>query len=199
MPDEKEFQKRIQHISELVRQIEDIGDPVTRATSRELVQLLMELHGAGLEKMMEIVVQAGDRGQNIIDEFGRSPLVGSLLILYGLHPEDLPTRVTGALQRIQPSLRKQGSDVELIAIDGGAVRLRIEAGAHGCGSTVKTIRAIVEEAIYEAAPDITSLTLEGLEEPAASGFVALEKLMSGHLAAPLGADRPSVLRAEGAD
>jgi len=198
VPDEKEFQKRIQHISELVRQLEDIGDPVTRARSRELVQLLMELHGAGLEKIMEIVFQAGDHGQHIIDEFGRSPLVGSLLILYGLHPEDLPTRVARTVERIQPSLRKEGSDVELIAINEGAVRLRIEAGGHGCGSTVNTIRSTVEEAVYEAAPDISSLTIEGAEEPAASGFVAVEKLMSGHLAAPFGADRPAV-RAEGAD
>lgn len=197
MQDEKDFQRRIQRVSELVRQIEEIGDPVTQATSRELVQLLMELHGAGLEKMMEIVFQAGDHGAHIIDEFGRTPLIGSLLILYGLHPEDLRTRVARALERIQPSLRKQGSDVELLAIDEGVVRLRIQAGGHACGSTIKTIRSTVEEAIYEAAPDITSLAIEGLEEQTASGFVALDKLIGGQIS--VASDRTSALRVEGAD
>ena len=74
MQDEKDFQRRIQRVSELVRQIEETGDPATQATSRELVQLLMELHGAGLEKMMEIVFQAGDHGAHIIDEFGPDPV-----------------------------------------------------------------------------------------------------------------------------
>ncbi len=197
MQDEKDFQRRTQRVSELVRQIEEIGDPATQATSRELVQLLMELHGAGLEKMMEIVFQAGDHGAHIIDEFGRTPLVGSLLILYGLHPDDLRTRVAKALERIQPSLRKQGSDVALLAIDEGVVRLRIETGGHACGSTIKTIRSTVEEAMYEAAPDIQSLVIEGLEEQAASGFVALDKLIGGQLSAA--ADRTSAPRVEGAD
>jgi Fe-S cluster biogenesis protein NfuA len=174
-----------------------MSDPASRATSRELVQLLMELHGTGLEKMIEIVFHAGDRGQHIIDEFARTPLVGSLLILYGLHPEDLPTRVTRAVERIQPTLRKQGSDVELLAIDEGIVRVRIEAGGHACGSTVKNLRSTVEEAIYEAAPDITSLVVEGLEEQPASGFVALDKLIGGHL--PSTPDRMSAPRMEGAD
>jgi hypothetical protein len=33
--------------------------------------------------------------------------------------------------------------------------------------------------MYDAAPDLTSLVIEGFEEKPASGFVALDKLMSG--------------------
>jgi len=35
---------------------------------------------------------------------------------------------------------------------------------------------MLEEAVYEAAPDLSSVKVEGLEEPSASGFVALDKL-----------------------
>ncbi len=45
-----------------------------------------------------------------------------------------------------------------------ACGLRVEG--HACGSTSRTVQATVEEAIYEAAPDLTSLVVEGLEEPA---------------------------------
>jgi hypothetical protein len=38
--------------------------------------------------------------------------------------------------------------------------------------------------MYDAAPDLTSLVIEGLEEKPASGFVALDKLMSVPAAPP---------------
>ena len=34
--------------------------------------------------------------------------------------------------------------------------------------------------MYDAAPDLTSLVIEGFEEKPASGFVALDKLMARH-------------------
>jgi hypothetical protein len=59
--------------------------------------------------------------------------------------------------------------------------------SHSCGSTSQTIQVTVEEAIYEAAPDLTSLVVEGLEEPADSGFISVEKLLGSapHGATPL--------------
>jgi Fe-S cluster biogenesis protein NfuA len=197
---EKLFRDRVQQIGNLVQEIEAIADPALRAKMEEIVQLLMELHGTGLEKMMEITFQAGDPGVNIIDGFGRDPLVSSLLVLYGLHPETLLTRVEKALDRVRPSLRKQGSEVELVAVDEAVVRIKIEmGGAHACGSTANTLRSTVEEAVYDAAPDITSLSIEGLDGQAASGFVALDKLMSGHLTAPSVGSQSFAARAEGAD
>ena len=177
VPDSKEFQQRIQRISDLVRQFEGAGDPALRAAGKELVQLLMELHGTGLERMLEIIFQSGDSGPRIIDDLGRDPLVSSLLILYGLHPEDLESRITKAVERISPQLRKHGSAVEVLGIEAGVVRLRIEVGEHSCGSTAKTVQTIVEDAIYDAAPDVASLTIEGAEGRTASGFVALEALL----------------------
>lgn len=180
MTDSKEFQQRIQRIGELVRLFEGAADPALRAAAKELVQLLMDLHGAGLEKMMEITFQSGDTGPRIIDDLGRDPLVSSLLILYGLHPEYLESRITRALERVGPQLRKHGSSVEIVGIEAGAVRLRIEVGEHSCGSTAKSVQMIVEQAVYDAAPDVVSLTVEGTDGKAASGFVALEALLGDH-------------------
>ena len=41
---------------------------------------------------------------------------------------------------------------------------------------------MVESGIYELAPDVTSLEILGLEEPSASGFVALESLLGPAMA-----------------
>ncbi len=177
MVDEKDFQQRVQKIGGLVHDLETIADPASRVAAKELVQLLMELHGTGLERILEVVFQSGDSGPRIIDELGEDRLVSSLLVLYGLHPDELQTRVERKLAQMDSQLHKMGAEAKLVSVNGGDVRVQVKVEGHGCGSTSRTVQAAVEEAIYEAAPDLTLLTIEGLEQPAESGFVAIEKLL----------------------
>ena len=177
MVDEKDFQQRIQKIGGLVHDLETIADPASRAAAKELVQLLMDLHGTGLERILEVVFKSGDSGAQIIDDLGQDPLVSSLLILYGIHPEELPTRVERKLAQISPKLHKMGAEATLVSIVGGNVRVRVRIEGHACGSTGKTVQTAVEDAMYEAAPDLTSLVIEGLNDPADSGFISVEKLI----------------------
>ena len=177
MTDDKELRQQLQRVAGLVREVEEIADPKARSAAKELVQTLMNVHGAALERMLEQIFQTGDIGQRVIDELGADPLVGSLLVLHGLHPDDLETRVQKALLTIAPDIRVHGIEPEVVSIQAGEVRLRATPGAHTCGSNASTARKMLEEAIYEAAPDVTSLRIEGLEGKAASGFVSLEKLL----------------------
>jgi Fe-S cluster biogenesis protein NfuA len=185
--DEKDSQQRIQKIGGLVHDLETIADPAVRAAAKELVQLLMDLHGTGLERILEIVFQSGESGSQIIDDLGQDQLVSSLLVLYGLHPDELQTRVERKLEQIVSKLHKMGAEAKLVSVNGGDVRVRIRVDSHACGSTSRTVQAAVEEAMYEAAPDMTSLVVEGLEEPADSGFIALDKLLGSapHATVPL--------------
>jgi Fe-S cluster biogenesis protein NfuA len=176
--DSKGFRGDIQRIGALVQEIELIADPAVRATAKDMVQSLMDLHGATLEKALDIVAEAGDPGMAIIDRLGKDSLVSSVLILYGLHPDDIATRVEKAVDRLRSQLRKQGCEIQLLGVNDGAIRIHVEAGSHTCGSTAKTVQAAVEEAIYDTAPDLVSLVIEGLEEKPASGFVALGDLMA---------------------
>jgi hypothetical protein len=63
----------MQRIGGLVQEIESIADPAVRAATKNLVQSLMDLHGAALERTLEIVAEAGEPGMNIIDRLGRDP------------------------------------------------------------------------------------------------------------------------------
>ena len=179
LADGRDFREDMQRIGGLVQEMESIADPAVRAAAKGLIQSLMDLHGAALEKALEIIAAAGEPGMEMIDRLGRDSLVSSVLILYGLHPEDLESRVLKAVDRIRPQLRKQGCEVELLGVNDGAIRLRVEIGSHTCGSTAKTVQATLEGAMYDAAPDLSLLAIEGLEQKPASGFVPLDKLMSG--------------------
>jgi len=176
---DKGLKQRLERLAALVSELETISDPKSRATAKELVQLVMDLHSAALERILEKMFAEGEIGQRLIDQMGAEPLVSSLLVLYGLHPEDLDTRVATALRRVHSELRSHHVSAELTSIENGAVRVRAALGANACGSTAGTARTLIENAIYEVAPDVISLAIEGLDGKQASGFVSLETLLSG--------------------
>jgi Fe-S cluster biogenesis protein NfuA len=194
---EKDFRERIQQMATLAADLENISDAKIRASAKELVHLLMELHGAGLEKMMETVFAAGEPGEGMIEKLSREPLVSSLLVLHGLHPDDVETRVNAAVEALRPRLRKQGVAVELLDASEAVVRVRVTPSAHACGSTTGALRTAVEEAIYEAAPEVGSLVIEGLEEKSASGFISVESLVSSAVAVPSSNGNYARQKAEG--
>ncbi len=171
MPGTPDFQRRLESIEELLRRIESASDPHVRSTAQELVQTLMDLHGAGLERILEILVASGPAGQSAIDSLGRDDLVSSLLVLYGLHPLSMEDRLAHALEKVRPSVRKRGGEIELIHCSDGAVKLKLVANGNAAA-----LKEIVEAAVYQAAPDVTSLVIEGPEDR--QSFVPLEMLNS---------------------
>ena len=177
MPD-KEFDKRLKKLDGLVSELETVADPNARATAKELVQLVIDLHGAALERILEAMFASGEVGQQLIDRLGADPLVSSLLVLYGLHPDELGTRVEAALRKADSNLRSHGVHAELVSTENGHVQVRASVSANSCGSSAATARTVIENAIYEAAPDITSIAIAGLDGKSAPGFVGLEKLLS---------------------
>jgi hypothetical protein len=170
MPGTPEFQQRLESIETLIRQIEAAGDPNVRTAARELVELVMELHGAVLERIVEVLRSNGESGQSILGTLVRDDRVASLLVLYGLHPLTLAERINQALDKSNHQMRSRSATVELVAIEDGAVRVNLKANGHG-----PALKEVVETAIYQAAPDITSLIIDGPEEKQA--FVPLEKLV----------------------
>jgi Fe-S cluster biogenesis protein NfuA len=169
--------KQIARIEELVHEIEALPDANSRATAVELVQLLMELYGQGLARILAIAGQEGAAGAGIVDSFARDAIVSQLLMLHSLHPVDLPTRIGQALDKVRPLLHSHGGDVELLGVENGLVRLRLEGSCHGCPSSAMTLKHAIEEALYEFAPDISGLDVAGLVEPRPpSGFVPLETI-----------------------
>ena len=63
------------------------------------------------------------------------------------------------------------------------MRVRITKSGHTCGSTTGELRSMMESGVYESAPDVVSLEILGLDEPTATGFVALESLVGSAMVA----------------
>jgi hypothetical protein len=167
MADDREFQRRLETIERGIHELEGAADPDLRQMAQELVQAILELHGAGLERFLEIIHASGVAGGPIIDRLGRDPLVSGLLVLHSLHPLTLEARILQALERIRPILRADRADTELIGIADGRVRVRFVGGPQH--------KSIIEDAVVEAAPDLVSLEVAGTVDNFV-GFVPLESL-----------------------
>jgi len=158
-PRGQQFQKELGRIEKLINALNGAADSVVAAQARELVQALLELHGATLERALEIV---HENDLTLVDKLAEDPLVSNLLILHGLHPLDLEARVRGALEKVKPRLGLHGGSVEVIGVTPeGRIKLRLEGNCHGCPSSRVTLKSSIEEAIYAAAPDVTGLEVEG--------------------------------------
>jgi Fe-S cluster biogenesis protein NfuA len=147
--------------------LDELGTNTDERTAEkvfEVVRLVTELYGGGLARVVEL------GGPDLLDRLAGDELVASLLVLHGLHPQDLPTRVEGALDEVRPFLATHGGDVELLGVDGeeGVVHLRMLGSCDGCPSSSVTLELAVQRAIGEAAPEIVHFEVEAPTTAAAT-------------------------------
>lgn len=170
-----EFQAYTEQIERLVQRVTSLADEDARATALELLQSLMNLHGAVMGRIVEVLAGSGEAGRSALAKLGTDPLVCGLLVLYGIHPVAIEDRVAQALEKAGPRLRKQGGRVELLSVVEGVVTVKIHASGQGCGSPLEALKLTVQQAILEAAPEVVQIISEGVPS-SASGFVPLSSL-----------------------
>ena len=121
--DAREFQSRLQRLDVLLREVEESADPASAARTREIVQAVLDLHGTGLERILGHLEQAGEAGARVLEACAGDDVVSGLLLLHGLHPLGLETRLLRALEQVRPALRSHGGNVELLDVRDGVVHL----------------------------------------------------------------------------
>ncbi|MEU2729314.1 NifU family protein [Streptomyces griseoviridis] len=166
------------------------GGEVARERSEELVRLVTDFYGAGLERLLDLVHEHGALGDQVLAALADDDLVASVLLVHGLHPHSVATRVEKALDSVRPYLGSHGGDVELVAVtEDGTVRLRLLGSCDGCPSSSATLALAVRGAVEAAAPEVTTIEVEDAAaagEPAA--LVPVDSLFSRlHEAGPDGA------------
>lgn len=168
-------------IDALLQKADALPDGAARRLLSDTVRALMDMHGDGLSRIMS-ALSKNPNCKPIIDTLIADEMVSGLLLIYDLHPQDLKTRVGGALEKVRPYLASHGGNVELLGIsDDGAVSLVLQGSCHGCPSSAQTLKSTIEQAIYERAPDVTAIHVqEPKAEPApsANGFVSLDHVVA---------------------
>ncbi len=151
-----------ERVEALLARLSQQGGDRAAATGDELVRLLVEFYGAGLERIVEIV--AADR-RELLDVLADDPLVESQLILHGLHPVGVDERIERALDRVRPYLGSHAGGVAYLGVDDeGVAHLRLDGSCNGCASSTVTVRMTIEEAVLGAAPEVAGIEVEGQAE-----------------------------------
>jgi Fe-S cluster biogenesis protein NfuA len=162
--DAREFQGRLERLDALLREAERFADPAVQTRVREIVQILLDLHGLGLERLLEHVTETAENGDAVLAACAQDDMVAGLLLLHGLHPLDVEARLHQALESVRPYLQSHGGNVELLGFQQGIVRLRLQGSCHSCSSSSVTMQQTIEEAIYGKAPEVTAIEVEGMAE-----------------------------------
>jgi Fe-S cluster biogenesis protein NfuA len=143
-------------VEELTARVEALADPEARELADDLAAAVVQLYGEGLERILARL------GPDVVAELVEDGVVASLLLIHGLYPVDLDTRVREALAGVRPYLESHGGDVELLGIADGVARLRLEGSCSGCAASQSTLELAIERALEEAAPDLLGIDVEGV-------------------------------------
>lgn len=157
-------------VQELLAALGHCRDLEAKTAARELVASVLVLHRDGLREMLGIVDEAGAQpADTLVAKFAANPGVRTLLLLHGLHPQDLATRARGAIEHLRPHLGVRGLRADFTGMDKEAVRIRIVAsGQHTQRPSLDECRRMIEDALLDRAPDAAGVMIEGLEEACAS-------------------------------
>jgi len=153
-------------IQELMEKIEALPDIPARVLVHECMTSLLAFYGNGLERVLHIVKRSGIGGQRVHDELIHDRVVSGLLLIHGLHPVDLATRLREALEKIRPYMQSHGGNVELLSLEADFARLRLEGACKTCPSSAVTLELAVRHAIEEACPDLAGFEVDGAAAPA---------------------------------
>jgi Fe-S cluster biogenesis protein NfuA len=152
-----------ERIEALLDELGQGAPPTVMERVEELLNNVMALYGAGLERIL------ANARPELVRQLADDEIVGNLLVLHDLHPDDVDTRVQRALDQVRPYLGSHAGGVTLSQVDdAGVVHLRLEGSCDGCPSSALTVAGAIEEAIAMVAPDVVAVETEGVvnSEPA---------------------------------
>lgn len=152
----------VARVEELMEALESIADPFAKTTAEELIGAIMDLYGEGLERVLGALDRSGGAGALIRKDLIDDGVVASLLLIHGLYPVDLRTRVQEALDTVRPYMESHGGNVELVSLEDGVARLALQGSCHGCPASQATLELAIENALLQAAPDLLGLEVSGV-------------------------------------
>lgn len=150
-PDSREMARRLQ---DLIEQIQDQPNPATRVLLQECLQSLLAFYGDGLSRILSHIQGCGSGAHDLVERLGRDPAVSGLLLIHGLHPVGLETRLRGALEKVRPYMQSHRGNIELLSLENEVARVRLAGTCKSCPSSAITLELAVRRAVDEACPDL---------------------------------------------
>jgi Fe-S cluster biogenesis protein NfuA/nitrite reductase/ring-hydroxylating ferredoxin subunit len=174
----------VARVQELQEQFDQIANPRDRDLADAMVGAVVELYGEGIRRIVEALEMTGDAAAGLRGQLAKDDVVKSLLLIHDLYPVPLSDRVNEALDSVRPYLESHGGNMQLLGIEEGVARLRLEGSCKTCPASSATLELAVKQALDEAAPDLEGLVVEGMDgataEPASGTELPVLQVAPGN-------------------
>jgi hypothetical protein len=161
--EQRGLSRTLRRLDALVEAVGTMRDPAGRETAREMLELVLDLHGLALARILS---QAGkvSEGRALIETLAEDAPVRTIMLLHGLHPDDPETRLRKVIAAMRPHWGVRGARVEIVEITSHSARIHIHQSTKdfGTGSLFREI----EDVLVDAAPDLDEILFDGIEEGA---------------------------------
>src|SRR6476620_7587442 len=87
----------LERLQELQSLLDGCEQSATRDLADELMSMVVQLYGTGLQRIVDGMLASGPEGARIAARLAEDPLVATLLLIHDLHPIPLEQRVQDAL------------------------------------------------------------------------------------------------------
>lgn len=161
--EDREVRQLVAQVNSLLNKVESLEDGEAKTIALETIQILFELYGEALARIIHQGVQGN--ATKLFDAFKQDELISHLLLMHDLHPDSVETRVQQALDEVRPYMESHGGNVELLGIEAGVAYLRLVGSCHGCAASSTTMKLAVEKAVHKFAPDLLAIEADGAVEP----------------------------------
>jgi len=71
--------------------------------------------------------------------------------------ETVEKKVQKALDEIRPNIQADGGDIELVAVENGIVKVRLQGHCVGCPMSAMTLKAGVEAHLKNRVPEVVKV------------------------------------------
>lgn len=171
-PVEPTFEELAAAVDDAAAAVADL-EPEARAAAEQLQRAIEAFHKPALTTIVR-TLRDDARGKELLFALVDEPEVRAVLALQGIIRADPATRANQALATVRPYLQSHGGDVELVRIEDGAAKVRLQGSCNGCSMSAVTLRETVEEALVDQVEEIDRV--EVLEDEPTPAFIPLESV-----------------------
>ncbi|MCL2419431.1 MAG: NifU family protein [Conexibacteraceae bacterium] len=171
---ESPAEELVGRVQELQEALDQAPDSPYRELAEELVAAVVQMYGAGIERIVDRLLAAGEAGERAARELAEDELVATLLMIHDLHPVPLRERVQEALDSVRPYMESHGGNVELLGLEHGIARIHLRGSCSDCSASSVTLELAIKQALEAYAPDLEGLEVEGVApQTAGSGSLPM--------------------------
>ncbi|HXX89507.1 MAG TPA: hypothetical protein VEI83_04695 [Acidimicrobiales bacterium] len=145
-------------IEELLDLLGSMPDRRARQCAEELLRLVLDLYGAGLERVLELgCAEGAPGGPALLERLLDDELVSSLLLVSDLHPLGLRARVERVLAGVSAAI--PDGDARLLELDEEHHMVRVRLLAPD-GTVPEAMAARLRKLVEQAAPEIVAVEID---------------------------------------